>query len=419
MKVCFVGNEHNSSYVLTKLLRRKGIDAHLILLGGEPDESLPEREDSFLKNGYPEWIKKVDWGYPLSFFRVTNSKLKADTGEADIYVSCNFGPAFLSRLNLKRSVILPYGSDIYAAAFPKHWYRQIIKRGLRSLPLLPAAMVISGFQKRGIHKADAISIIPSASYGAAIKKMNLQHKCLPMHKPLDLEKFNNSIIEKELSGVRDKNLLALLSRRKEYDMVVFSPTRHCWGETIGDHADDKRNDLLIEAFARLVLEGKSNPLLVLIETGESLAASKELIRNLGIEKNIFWAPHISREMLRYYYCLADIVGDQYKVGMYGLIALEAFACEKPVMVYIAGDYEKAAKRPFPPCLNVRTAEEIYSVLRDFSSNKNKYLNIGKEARNWMEKYYGNGLTDEFIRLFEHILEGKDIKRFIPFEKHRE
>lgn len=93
---------NNNFYVLTKLLRKKRIDAHLILFDTD-NFYLPEQEDSFLLKGYPDWIKRVQWGNPWSLFFTSNKKIYADLADFDLYITCGYGPSFLNKTRINNN----------------------------------------------------------------------------------------------------------------------------------------------------------------------------------------------------------------------------------------------------------------------------------------------------------------------------
>lgn len=399
MKVCCLGNMNYTGYVMAKLLRRRGIDANLLLYKNE--FFLPEDEDENLKNNYPPWIKKVKWGNYRSFFLTSKKQLLQDLDEFDVYLSCGFGPAFLKKVGfIKKNIFLPYGSDLCVVPFPK----KNIKGAL--FYYIPGLWLFSYIQRRGIQESAAVTTIPvnHPDCENAIKKLNLSNALL-LAFPLDLEKFDPEKIATELNNSSDENIKVLKRLRSEFELIVFSQTRHVWTkETLKSVPwDDKRNEILIRGFAEFLKVMKS-ALLILVEKGQDVGASKDLINKLNIDKNVYWIPEMSREKVRFYLYNADITADQFATGGYGATTIEGLALGKPVLVYITSRFEKEARRALPPSiLNVKTPDQIKEAICSFVKNREKYLELGVKTRNWVNKYYGEELIDDYIRLFYSLM----------------
>jgi glycosyltransferase involved in cell wall biosynthesis len=89
----------------------------------------------------------------------------------------------------------------------------------------------------------------------------------------------------------------------------------------------------------------------------SRATSKEL----NIEKDIIWLPQMSRKELVYYYNMADIVLDQFNVGIFALLAAEAMSCGTPVFSFPIERAKEIYDAP-PPIVNVATQKELTEKL---------------------------------------------------------
>ena len=418
MRICILGNMNLTHYVLAKLLRKKGIDARLFLYDSDAKGHLPEYEDSSLKDNYPEWIKQLRWGSWWSFRRTPAGRMRRDLGGGDLYVACGGGPAFLSKGGITNFIFLAYGSDLYQCPFWRQSLKAYGRPVLKALFFLPT-ICLSSRQKRAISRSLAVDIVPIPNIRAeSIQQLGMQKKAIPLSYPMDLGRLDPTAVRSESIRGQDQMLKELALRRRQFEFVVFSPTRHVWCRPMPDPASNKGNDILLLGVAEAISKEAVNPLLALIEKGKDVPASKALITKLGIANNVLWIPQTSRENLRYYYSVADVVADEFFWDSGApLIALEALSLGKPLLIHMSHSYERVAQRPSYPCLNVRTPGEIRSVLTDFAGNKEKYRDIGRKGRDWVEKYYGDGLVDEYIRLFEHILSGKDVAEFrLTFEE---
>jgi glycosyltransferase involved in cell wall biosynthesis len=164
-----------------------------------------------------------------------------------------------------------------------------------------------------------------------------------------------------------------------YENVIFSYSRQDWGE--------KGQDKLIRAFSSFIgADGPKESLLVLVEWGEDIAKSKELIAKLNLGDYVRWIPIMSKPMLVEWINKATVVADQFNLGSSGTAGFEAMACGKPVLIYLSQSHFSRVYDEFPPVLNVRTEEEIIRSLEMCRSKKARD-EVGRESREWVAKYH--------------------------------
>jgi len=406
LRVCLVGNMNNNNYILAKMLRREGVEADLILLNNEYRYFLPEHYDEDLKDGYPEWIKKVKWGTGASFFYTTKDIILKDLKGYDIYIACNlFAPAFLYKAGLiKKTIVRVHGGDLYLLPF---WDRLLktYKHYLRPFISLPV-YYLSNVQKKAIKECLAVFTLPHGKIYNSILRLKILDKLKVIGAPIDTNKFSPQYVEKiiKFRGIPSK-IRNIIANMEKYDFTIFSPTRHFWTKNtvVLNPEADKGNDILILGFKKFIESEKVNPLLILVEKGPDVMASKSLIKKLKIEENVLWIPEMTPSELLYLYYFSDIVADEFKDGRYASVGLEGMAMEKPVLVYIDKEFEVMTGIPFPPCMNASNPDEVKMLLKDFNENRVKYNRIGRLARIWVNRYHGKGLVRKVINLIEKLL----------------
>ncbi|MCL4418367.1 MAG: glycosyltransferase [Actinobacteria bacterium] len=161
---------------------------------------------------------------------------------------------------------------------------------------------------------------------------------------------------------RDKNEICA-----EYncEYVLFSPTRHVWNEKFKDENDYKGNDVVIRSFAELLKKSiYKNSKLFLINKGQDVSQSKELVFKMGISDSVVWLDPMNRHKLIKFYGASDFCFDQFSRGCLAMCAVEAMACGTPVISYI-GEYNYNIT-PFykeaPPVFNNKNPEEIARMI---------------------------------------------------------
>jgi len=404
-RVCLVGNMNNNNYILAKMLREMGIEADLVLLGNEYKYFLPEFYNEELKNGYPDWIRKVRWGSGISFFFTSKNEILKDLKGYDLYIACNtFSPAFLYKAGLiERTIIRPHGCDIYMIPF---WRKLLKNCKFYAKVAFPLIYRISQIQRVAIKKCLAICCLPIGPLYESLQKLNVLDKVVKFGVLIDTSFFNSYKI---------KEITTLHQHQDDVELIIFSPTRHVWYKNSIKKCPeaDKGNNILIEGFASFLKNEKVSALLILVRKGPDVIFSQKLIHKLNLSQNVKWLPEISLNEMVHFYHISDIVADQFKYGFYGSIGVEAMAVGKPLLTYINKEHIRKLKLPEPPCISAKRGEEVSFALEDYYENKNKYRFLSENAKKWVEKYHGRHLLKEFVRLFNYLLEGKPAKEFSP------
>jgi glycosyltransferase involved in cell wall biosynthesis len=151
----------------------------------------------------------------------------------------------------------------------------------------------------------------------------------------------------------------------------------------------KGTDVALHAMARL----KDEVEVSFIGYGKDLEKALALARSLALKVRIL--PRVPHQDLNEYYWNADVVLDQFKCGVLGLVALEAIACGRPVVTYVSSKYPEYCDLPLK---DVDTSEEIIAAIRStndltelwrtqytyFKENHNTHLVVEKMLRIYKE-----------------------------------
>lgn len=127
----------------------------------------------------------------------------------------------------------------------------------------------------------------------------------------------------------------------------------------------KGTDVAIRALDKL----KENVEVSIIRYGKDFEATKALADSLELSMHIL--PKVPHQDLPGYYWNADVVLDQFRYGVLGMISLEAIACGRPVITNVSSEY--SAYRDFP--------------LKDLNSVGNIVDAFGGELQGLWEREY--------------------------------
>jgi len=384
-RIALVGNLANVAYRTCKFLRREGVQADVYVDNSELvfPTSNPENEDAWILENPPAWLKITPkpslpvgmwkrqplrialWGSRRIGRKIAKHVLIRTLRKYDLIVSYCCAPWFVQEIGCPY-VSVATGSDLRELALEDS------PRGRHARSIFEHAQLV-------IHGPD-----PASLEAANLLKLRSSY----VHFPVDTEFFVPSD--------------TLRPRNPTDELVVFHPSNLDWTYT-GPDRWTKGNDRLFRALARLVNED-SKARLVYLERGPDIEATRELVKNLGIESHV---EAISRTMpraeLRDYYGMADVVADQFSRTSFGQIGLEAMSCGKPVLVDVDLRTMNLFYEEFPPVLNCRTEDEIYTQLKvvlDFDFRQK----LGQHAREWIMNYHGSETaTTELVKRLEDVL----------------
>jgi len=180
------------------------------------------------------------------------------------------------------------------------------------------------------------------------------------------------------------------------EFVLFCPSRQNWAL--------KGSDKVIRALADVVNRQKLDVALLLCRWGQEVERSQQLIEELGIGRNVVWLPPLNKMRLIEFYNAADVVLDQFTLGVFGTTTPEAMACGKPVVLYLNEDVHKWCFPVMPPVISACTPQEISFRIVELLRSPDQRMKIGRQARAWVERYHGWKLVvEKHIRLYHEIL----------------
>jgi glycosyltransferase involved in cell wall biosynthesis len=107
---------------------------------------------------------------------------------------------------------------------------------------------------------------------------------------------------------------------------------------------------------------------------------------------------LSKLRLLRYYRAADIVADQFTVGSYGGSALEAMACERPLLINLSPERFAGRFTSFPPVMNVSEPAQIAAALTQLFEDREARARLGERAREWVVQNHGETLAHRVLEL---------------------
>lgn len=383
-----------------RYLRDLGEDAHLFLFADELAHFLPEN-DTWNYDRWKPFIHRLD-------FRNSQYDLVLKIGRSigrhfkgfDAFIGSGLAPALLAKAGIRLDIYYPYATEVeYVGA---HWLLSLIRKGS-----LKRRLFYSYVQKRQIEallKCRVCINTSMDSYTENIFRSFIGTSTIKMTIPMVYNR----------DDTQPENFVArmLAPTFSAHSFTLVSHARHFWAPgtlelypTELKENFNKHNDWLIQGFAAFVERNpEHHPLLVLFDYGPDVGASKDLVRSLGIGRNILWLPKLPRKEIMLLLSISDIgVGEFHAAGLWGGTGWETLAARKPLLQSV--NYSPRHFRGLfdcdpPPVLDVKSPADIEKHLVDFVQNREKYKEIGEQSRRWFDENNGIRLASRYLDLLK-------------------
>ena len=163
-------------------------------------------------------------------------------------------------------------------------------------------------------------------------------------------------------------------------------------------------DFLIKAFAQIIKEFDK---LKLIIVGEDFGYKNTLISlvwKLKLEHNINFIEKLSNDLLVGAYSAASIYVQPSKFEIFGMAALEAAACETPIIVTNVGGLRNLLPKENSFIVEFNDIEKLKEICLNFLKNEIYSEEIGEKNRKLMMDFYNwNIIGTKIENIYKKIL----------------
>lgn len=405
MRIGFIGNQNNYPFVLARALRRRGHDVRVVI---DQTHALdrPECRYADVPYPYPDWIREVpavemgDVVFHTPRWRAALDQVR----DCDALVLNKFGYDAATRLPLPAFCLTtggdvefwanPAAAEAFACAIDgqpraREWVRRALRLERLDWPNLagvidaaPAPVRRAALkhlfrmfvrrQRAGLRRAVAISGLPD---GVSPAMAAVMADCRAADAPrLHLMMADIAWIEPQPPP---QNAV----------LRVFNAARILWQRPfpplVGDW-ESKGTDVVLKGVALWHRRTGRTLDLRLVEKGWSVAATKDLVRSLGIEALVSWRPELTQAEVFAEYAQADIVTEQCGTHVLGMAGFEAMAAGRPVIANGRPELYAAPPGPYPVA-QAATPEQVAAQLERLSDPVERGR-AGAEGRRFVEQH---------------------------------
>lgn len=428
MKIAFIGNMNNNYFSMMRYFRDLGVDAHLLLNSDDGKGTLshfkPEcdtweidRWKPFIHQTTISNAPVAGLDFPLSWLMSGRALLRSQLGMQDGWVApvsrrqirqayagydrlvgSGITPAALHRAGRRLDIFFPYSTGVEhlgANSFVAH--SRGGGRGKNALYSTIARRQAAGIRSARSVLNSEIGITESVLHDIGVTPKRI---ATPM-----------VYVGETLPGTAPTEQLKIaMDAIARSDFTVMHHARLIWKRRNGftDESwsrENKNSDWLLRAFARLSADRPTRrPLLVLVEYGPDIEATRRLATELGIASQIHWLPKMPRRELLWLLSKVSVAcGEFYEVMrmIWGGTGWEALASGRPLLqgfTFAAAEFESIYGYPPPPLLPVANEADLYRHLLDMADNPVKRGAMGTRAAEWFERYNGRGLAKQWLDL---------------------
>jgi len=357
LRILQAGNS-NFGYVMAKELRKRGIEADLLIskqiISGSASINDPLLHDQEL-DSYPEWV----------IFGEINKRTKISN---------------IIKMMRKYDIIHAYNAVPIHAMLSRKPY--VAQSGGDDLRLKAFERSITGYFLR-----------------KAYKKANQFVYVWPIHKPY-VEKLGikNPFY---LPRIWDTQFFAKKKSKQDNQksLVIFLPTVEEW--------KTKGNDKFLKAFVKLCKE-QENIFLYYIDWGKDSLKAKEMLLLPHVNERVKIIPGpISKEEMFAFMEKSDILADQFNSGSFTRVGIEAFTFGIPLLINLDEKLHSSLHDGSPRVINGKSEDEIYSKLKKFCRSKEGLAEIETNAQEWVSKNFDlQKNIEKYIQIYENIISKK-------------
>lgn len=365
---------NNMVFPISLYLLDNGYDVTLFYLDEyehfKPDPRLIPPELTIVELG---WNEK---NYPL----ISKNDIIETFKGYSFFLGIDYSAGFLAKAGIRMDIYMPAGSDLFHYPFktfnsmlPETWEIAKVKCARNQL--------------FGIKHAKYISMdFTNQSLVDLLEQIKCKAKRTPVLPFVYFKSGKLFKLESKSKATYDQRTFRIIQQSRQSWKYDRSNPHH------------KGNDTLIQGFAKFAQQ-RPNAKLLLLEYGENVKESKELITSLGIEEYVDWIPKTHKDEIFSLIESANIcVGNLNESYLsYGSV-YEALACKVAFMGYRRDEHYKDDYPELYPMINASDIDEVAQQLEYYYHHQDKLVEMGEKSHQWLIDYAINPSVHSILNI---------------------
>lgn len=162
-------------------------------------------------------------------------------------------------------------------------------------------------------------------------------------------------------------------------------------------------DLLIKAFKKICNQYKDIDLLI-SGRGEYQAKLQAIIKDLGLQERVHLLGPANRELNVSLFKGCEFFVMPSRLEPFGIVALEAMAAGKPVIVTTNGGTKEFVTEDFGILVNPEDTEKLAGALKKLLSDKANREKMGKKAKEEVKDFDWSNIANEYMDIYSEVLD---------------
>ncbi|MEI2738958.1 MAG: glycosyltransferase [Chitinophagaceae bacterium] len=390
MKIALIGNVCNNMYNIGMALKKHtDIVPHLYLDNSINIHSDPSKNDPNASS-QSDWVfYSPKWDPTLLFKRLDYSFVRKLRKEKyDAIIVSDVGVWLAPFVKDAKFLFWTTGADLTRMPFPAtfNFFHKGIKAKIK-------AWYMAFAQRWGIRNVDYFMTQPFELYQYALRKLHvpsgkISNTYFPIIIDLGIFKFNNNFLEKISTENHEKI--------KKFKFKIFLPSRLMIekNDVLVNAGQWKGNEMILKGLRCFIDKYNMKDICIMLPDrvySKDADLFKKIAQELQVQDNVVWikgqtSEGFNKEEMVALYSCSDLVADEFGVGAFGSIVVEAAACSRPIMCYVDETIMKQLY-PWHPIISVNTPDKIADEIAKLYFDNEHPKRVALESRRWAEEFH--------------------------------
>lgn len=257
------------------------------------------------------------------------------------------------------------------------------------VPAIPHNITSEAIRRIVFSLAGKVDIIttPSQSMKELINRYGITKEIVVIPNAIDIDIFRNK--NKEQGEILKKEL-----RLAPDEIVILY---------VGRVSIEKDIDKIIKALAIIRDQNITNFQFIVVGEGTALEQMKDLADSLNLADKVKFTGAVSRELIKYYYQIADIFAFSSTSETFGIVIIEALASGLPILAVKAPGAVDIITDGFNGILAENDIANFAEHLSVLIQDKGLRQRLSKNAQQTAKKYCIDTVADRVLELYERLI----------------